>query len=506
MKHYKIYFLVLFSFLAYSQEISGIVMDSLNKEPIPFAAITSNFENNTITNEEGRFRLFKKKSFTEQDSIFISSIGFNSISLGLKKNQKFKILLSTKEIQLESVEVRNRKKLSALEIIKRVNNNFMNIYDFDYTSKKIFWRETTMGEIKKIDLKIKKSSIKEFDQNFMDSITSTFPKKNNFYEEILSEFYGNRDIKSQKISILRAARLFNKENQISTELLEKKIQPIVELRIKPDSYFKFKSGIFPIDLKLDGLVLRSIDSSDNSQLEKIKKKEFNDKKRFNNSNRRFIKKKSLSYLNFDYKKERLNLEVFKKSRLYDFKLLELSYLGYDPIYIIEYKPKSSKALYKGKLYIHADDFAVVRVDYNSVDTLEDFDLLGISFSVDHRFGKEIFKKNNNGKYDLYYSENTYRRSFGIDRPLKIIEKNKNVRGRRKQNQLKMDILFNGSVEIKTEFIVLNNISVTKSDYESYKVIESDLPFKLTEYNPDFWNGYNIIEPSEIVKEFKIEKN
>ncbi len=91
MKHYKIYFLVLFSFLAYSQEISGIVMDSLNKEPIPFAAITSNFENNTITNEEGRFRLFKKKSFTEQDSIFISSIGFNSISLGLKKNQKFKI-------------------------------------------------------------------------------------------------------------------------------------------------------------------------------------------------------------------------------------------------------------------------------------------------------------------------------------------------------------------------------------------------------------------------------
>ena len=218
-------------------------------------------------------------------------------------------------------------------------------------------------------------------------------------------------------------------------------------------------------------------------------------------------KKDLTIQTDDLLKENLFLlEVFKKSRLYDFKLLELSYLGYDPIYIIEYKPKSSKALYKGKLYIHADDFAVVRVDYNSVDTLEDFDLLGISFSVDHRFGKEIFKKNNNGKYDLYYSENTYRRSFGIDRPLKIIEKNKNVRGRRKQNQLKMDILFNGSVEIKTEFIVLNNISVTKSDYESYKVIESDLPFKLTEYNPDFWNGYNIIEPSEIVKEFKIEKN
>ena len=60
----------------YCQEISGTVIDSLNKQPIPFAAITSNFNNNAITNEEGKFKIYKDSSFTIEDSIFISSIGF----------------------------------------------------------------------------------------------------------------------------------------------------------------------------------------------------------------------------------------------------------------------------------------------------------------------------------------------------------------------------------------------------------------------------------------------
>jgi hypothetical protein len=506
MKFFKISILFLIIKFGYSQEISGIVIDSLNNEPIPFAAITSNFNNNTITNEEGKFRIFKDIPFSEEDSLFISSIGFSSLSVSLNNNKSIRISLSAKAIQLKSVEVRNREKLAASQIIEKVKNSLVNVYGFDYASKKIFWRETIMGETKKIDFKIKNSSIKEFDQKFMDSISSTIPKKTNFYQEVLSDFHGNKEPENQKISIVRSARLLNKENQISIELLQKKIQPIVELRIKPDSYFKFKSGILPVDITLDGVDLRAIDSTDNSQLEKIKKNELDDKKRWNSSNRRFIKRTSDYYLKFDYKKVRLDLEVFKKSRLSNFKLVELSYIGYDPIYIIDYTPKSSKALYKGRLYIHADDFAVVRIDYNSVDVLDDFDLFGISYSLDYRFGKQIFKKNNNGKYDLYFSENNIQRSFGLERPLKIIEKNKNVKGRRKQNQLKMDIIFKARSKLKTEFIVLNNVSINKSDYQSYKEIESDLPFELTEYDPEFWNGYNIIEPSEVLKGFKIEKN
>ena len=33
----------------------------------------------------------------------------------------------------------------------------------------------------------------------------------------------------------------------------------------------------------------------------------------------------------------------------------------------------------------------------------------------------------------------------------------------------------------------------------------DLPTKVLEYDPGFWKDYNIIEPTQILKDFKIEK-
>ena len=174
--------------------------------------------------------------------------------------------------------------------------------------------------------------------------------------------------------------------------------------------------------------------------------------------------------------------------------------------MIDYFPKSSKISYKGRLYIHADEFALLRIDYQSTEPLRDFNLFGVSFKVFNRYGTRMFKKNHDGKYDLYFSENYYERSFGLDRPLKIIEKNKNVKGRRKQNQLNMDIIFRGNSKIKTQYIVLNSKKLIKKDFEAYNQIESEIPVKLIKYDSNFWNGFNIIEPSQIIKDFKIEKN
>ena len=70
----------------------------------------------------------------------------------------------------------------------------------------------------------------------------------------------------------------------------------------------------------------------------------------------------------------------------------------------------------------------------------------------------------------------------------------------------MNILFKGDSSTKTEYIVLNNGVLRKIDFDSYKEIEAEIPYNLNEYDPKFWNGYNIIEPSKVVKDFKIEKN
>tara|TARA_B100001559_G_scaffold104320_1_gene87826 strand:+ start:75 stop:1598 length:1524 start_codon:yes stop_codon:yes gene_type:complete len=501
----KIYLIFIFLVLSKisSQDISGVIIDSLSQNPIPFANVTSNFNKNTITNEEGKFRLFKDIPFTNKDSIYLSSIGYNSLSLSVNLTDEFKILLSPKIIELETVVVTNREELTAIEIINKVKENVKNVFDFDYKSKRVFRRRIIMSDFDKANIDIKKSSIKEFDQIFMDSINKTIPKKNNFYVEVLYDFFGNINPDNQKVNILKSAELINKDNEISFKTIQSKIQPIVDVKVKRDSYFKFKSGIFPIDIDSEGLDFMSIDSTDNSQLEKIKKNKLNEKKDFNFNNRNYIKDISNSYI--DYENKELKYEVFKKSRKFNFKIAEFSYLGYEPVYIIEYYPKSSRGKYKGRLFIHADDFALIRIDYQNIGVLRNFNFLGVFYRLNKRLVKRIFKKNENNKYDLYFAENYYESSFGLDRPLKIIEKNKNVRGRRKQNQLLMQINFTGNNKVKTEVIFIESNKLSNQDFNSVKEIDAELPVELKKYDPNFWAGYNILEPKQILKEFKIDK-
>ena len=501
-KFYLIFIFLVLSKIS-SQDISGVIIDSLSQNPIPFANVTSNFNKNTITNEEGKFRLFKDIPFTNKDSIYLSSIGYNSLSLSVNLTDEFKILLSPKIIELETVVVTNREELTAIEIINKVKENVKNVFDFDYKSKRVFRRRIIMSDFDKANIDIKKSSIKEFDQIFMDSINKTIPKKNNFYIEVLYDFFGNRNPDNQKVNILKSAELINKDNEISFKTIQSKIQPILDVKVKRDSYFKFKSGIFPIDIDSEGLDFMSIDSTDNSQLEKIKKNKLNEKKDFNFNNRNYIKDISNSYI--DYENKELKYEVFKKSRKFNFKIAEFSYLGYEPVYIIEYYPKSSRGKYKGRLFIHADDFALIRIDYQNIGVLRNFNFLGVFYRLNKRLVKRIFKKNENNKYDLYFAENYYESSFGLDRPLKIIEKNKNVRGRRKQNQLLMQINFTGNNKVKTEVIFIESNKLSNQDFNSVKEIDAELPVELKKYDPNFWAGYNILEPKQILKEFKIDK-
>ena len=96
-----------------SQEITGKVLDSLNLDPIQFATIITNFNSSTITNEDGYFKVIKNSSFTDNDSIYISSIGYSSVSYAIGNHLEvddLNILLPAKSIDLESVTVMNREK------------------------------------------------------------------------------------------------------------------------------------------------------------------------------------------------------------------------------------------------------------------------------------------------------------------------------------------------------------------------------------------------------------
>ena len=62
-------------------------------------------------------------------------------------------------------------------------------------------------------------------------------------------------------------------------------------------------------------------------------------------------------------------------------------------------------------------------------------LLGVFINIYQREGKMILSKYENEKYGLSYAKINFGQRAGFDRPIKLIEKNKNVKGRRKQNEI-----------------------------------------------------------------------
>ena len=86
-----------------------------------------------------------------------------------------------------------------------------------------------------------------------------------------------------------------------------------------------------------------------------------------------------------------------------------------------------------------DRLALIRLEYKNIQDIRDFSLLGVSFKEDLREVVIQFKKTTSEKYSLEYLDINSSFEGGFDRSLVITEKNKVVKGRNKQNQMKMDL-------------------------------------------------------------------
>ena len=150
-------------FGAKGQEIQGQLLDSLTQERIPFATVLSNFGENTISNEEGKFRLIRGTAFQSSDSLFISCMGYNEKRLAITELADSLLFLSPKEIELNAV-ILSQQNLSAEEIVKRTRENVAQKYYLGL-SKKTFFGNLFSALLQR-DIAIKKSTINEFKQSF----------------------------------------------------------------------------------------------------------------------------------------------------------------------------------------------------------------------------------------------------------------------------------------------------------------------------------------------------
>ena len=485
-------FFLLINFSMRGQELNATVLDSLNQKPIPFASIYLKSGSGVVSNEEGRFRLQVDMSWIT-DSLFISCMGYETLGLSLPQAKDSIFYLTPKAIELNSVILSN-KQLDVKQILKEIQKDITQKYEFGLSKKKVFFRETGSQRFKSLGVKIKKTSIPEFNQGFWDATLSKVPRYNEWYFELLGNLSGDYTKESQKLELLRALELEDKEKSAIFENIEKLFDTLLKENVKTDSYFKVRSGIIGGKVEADEINSSAKDTLTVEQ--KVQKK----KDDFLKWRKRVIRNLIVGLFDED----ELDLTLLKKASKYTFTQTDFTYLGDTPVYILDFEPDGN-ADFKGKLFVDADRLALIRLEYKNIQNIRDFSLLGVSFKEDLREVVIQFKKTTSGKYSLEYLDINSSFEGGFDRPLVITEKNKVVKGRNKQNQLKMDL---NVVNRNTQRYQLVVFETTPLDEDVFKALEEKgeiLPVNKTTYDPEFWKNYSIIEPNTAIKAFRVEK-
>jgi hypothetical protein len=479
MKRFIIF--LLFAVNLKAQSTSVKILDSISFAPIPFATVYFSNSSGIISDENGDFELIKNE-LNDEDSLFISSMGYKKVSYSLNRFNDSIIFLSPKPIELNNVIITNRK-LSSQEIIEKIKAAITQNYQTDLSENKIFYRKEYNSTIEKFEINKFKSSIDNVNDLLIDSLLLNLPSENKSVTEVLSYYYGNLEEDNQKINLIKSRETYKKDNEI-LESLNSKLEESLKKSLKSNSYFKIRSGLLPFsgDLEFDGLW--DIDSTNQAALKKANDDEIKRKENFANSIKGRV---SNIYSNLFYN-DATDLDFILKSNRYEFSNPELNYLGNQLVYVMTFRPKGSKD-YKGTLHINSDDFAIVRIDFKNVKSLFKLKLLG--FSSDNYLieGRMVFSKLDKKKYSLTYFQVSSGSKAGIDRPFKIIEKNKFVKGRRKQNQISfnLDLIVNSLN--KVELRVFQSKSIDLNLYENLKEENKILPEYVDEFKTNFWEEF-----------------
>ena len=481
-----------------AQTISSRLVDAKTQKGIPYATIQYGEHQGVITNEEGRFSFVLEEGTSLPDSIYVTSMGYEKKGFILEQMQDSLIPLNAKAIELSGVYVFD-KELEVDDIIEKMIENIPQNVNKSPIKQRFFLRKAELANMQKVDFGFEKSSIKELNKELMDSISRSIPKNAAHYTESFGDLYKNNT--KYKLNIIKAADLYDKKEVGSFEDLAEHMEEIFKQNVKPGSYLKIKSGIFSEKIQVDS-ILDTMDDERIDQVKKVKAQVGKDSVSGLVDSQRWQFKEMLSQL---YYKDDTKLDFVDKTRRYEFKLAGYADIGDAGVYVIDFWPKRSSADFKGRLYINIEDFAVMRLDFANTQRLRNFKLLGITYRETLYKGTMRFTKLSNGKYDLQFMDLSDGKYFGVDRPLKVVEKNKHVKGRRKQNELKLNIDFRMNMTAKWELVVFNQDEIAENEFKTYTEDKTVRATYLPRYNPEFWKGYTIMEPNQAIRGFTAEE-
>jgi len=479
-----------------AQNYQATLKDSVTNQIIPYASIIYAPNKGIISNEEGTFSLDLDKIF--QDSIYISSVGYLEKGFAVNNLKDSIIYLSAAIENLDLVYL-TKDNYSAKEIMKLVADHMDSNYQTTLSNQKIFYRQSYITTVNKLRMDVKESSIPEINKKLIDSINGLIPRKSDYYQEMLGNYYA--DSENEKLIISKAAELYDKDVNLSMDGLSKKIETILNENVKSTSYLKIKSGIFGSKVQVDSILAENKESKEIE--EKLKSKDSATVTERSKKRLGYIKSSIKSLYASLFYADDPTFNLIDKLNKYQYTLKGFTIVNDEPCYIINFEPKGSKE-YKGTLHINLNDFAIVQMDYSNVKSLRDFSLLGISYS-ENLYQSKVFFRKENQHYTPYFIQLDKGMDFGIKRPLTIIEKNKRTKGRRKQNEVALNIEAKINNFERYEFLVYETNPIKKADFDELTENKGFEPTHLPKYDANFWNDETIIEPNKAIQGFSIEE-
>ncbi len=449
--------LLLFSFstAAYSQRIT--VLDSSSQEPIPFVHVYDG-NKGVIASATGAFYWQSNAG----DSISLSCMGYATKTIGVDQ-LKDSLFLMPEALALAPIVVSNRS-LTAIEIMARVLENTPNNMDFRLSSSEVFVEYKKFYETQKMDIDITKSTITELDQTFVDEILQEMPKNvesTNYTQSKWLRDSGGLEL--HKLEVILAANLKDSLAEASYASLEETVEGILKKRIKKDSYFKVKSGPL-ISVKVDNDNAREVDSIAKDSLKATPQD-------FAKRQLGMLKRRVNTLL---FSEKNWALPFLEKPDKYTLTNEGIIYDQRVPTYKLRFTSKKRKD-YSGYLLVDVVDFGVHKISYHHNKHALRIKLLGLFYEkrLDNR--TYVFVKNQLNKYTLYQIKEEEKFTYGLKRPIKIIEKNKMVKGRNRQNVLAMDVNMRMK-EVNKANIFFNSFTpISKKEFDALKIVHTVIP-------------------------------
>jgi hypothetical protein len=482
----------------FAQNLTVKIIDAKTNESIPYASVRINDSENLVSNAEGYFTISENNS-NDTSTILVSYLGYIDKQITVKelKNLQLVIALEVGIIELQSVNVSNVK-LDPTSIMVNVKNNLIRHYKNDGLpmKKKLFIRETSSLKPTTLNVVITKSSgYSSKDLQTINAQLNAFTSKlisqpPVTFTDMLCNYYtatkqkDNKPLYVSKLEVIKATQLKDNNNSASMDELQEKASKLFLQHLDTTKYYRIKSGWFGSH---DTISLRK-DFHKKKKLSLLTTTKINLSSFISNTN--FIHSDRLTFVNqpelYNY-----NYEGVIYSKEHDF------------VYVLTFKPRKSKALYTGKLYISESDFAVLRAEYTLAEgeTVSGFNmkfLLGVKSSENVSKGTLIYKQKPTGNgYYLHYAALETGQYMYINRPIKFIELSKEER-----DVVAFDLKIEGNIKNKKEYLNLLSTESTEETVDNLK--ESDFKYlQLKRYDPKLWKDYGAIEPLEEMKQFEV---